>query len=190
MAEHDKTAGQGEHKLGQGHHAQPAAGLHSPADRGARASDDKAAEQQIAPEFSPEQLATPAPMLAGSRPMYIIVGPYRGSVLTMPDAEAEDAKDSHWAVEMSAVSPPFDADNPADHDHELTDEDRAYAVEAANAWAAKVNEPPPEPAVEGETADARREREQRNASRRKAMQPRPDGTGGDYQTRALDKSRR
>jgi hypothetical protein len=106
-------------------------------------ADDK--RETVVPQFTPEQLATPAPQLAGSRQMWIIVGPYRGSVLTMPDAEAEDAKDSHWAVEMSTVAPPFDASNPPDHDHELTEQDRMHAVEAANAWAAKVNAPPEPP---------------------------------------------
>jgi len=116
-----------------------------------------------------EQLVTQPTGIEGSRQMYIIVGPYRGSVLTMPDAEAEDAKDSHWAVEMNTVAPPFDADTPPDHDHELTDEDRAYAVEAANAWAQAQSDPeePEEEAPQNETADARTEREQRNKDRQK-----------------------
>ena len=116
-----------------------------------------------------EQLVTEPTGMEGSRQMYIIVGPYRGSVLTMPDAEAEDAKDSHWAVEMNTVAPPFDADTPPDHDHELTDEDRAYAVEAANAWAqAQANpEEPEEEARENETDEQRTEREQRNKDRQK-----------------------
>lgn len=103
-------------------------------------------------QFTPEQLATPAPQLEGHRQMWIIVGPYKGSVLTMPDAEAENAKDNHWAVEMDTVAPPFDADNPPEHDHDLTEEDRANAVKEANEWAAKVNPPPelPPPPEGGE----------------------------------------
>jgi hypothetical protein len=165
-------------------------GLHSPADRGARPMGGVGAVMtptpaagEIPQPFSPEQLATPAPTLAGTRQMYIILGPYRGSVLTMPDAEAEDAKDSHWAVEMDTVAPPFDADKPPDHDHELTEEDRAYAVEAANAWAAKVNEPPEAPPPEGETEAQREVREKRNADRR-ALRP---GGGGGYETRQQPK---
>jgi hypothetical protein len=163
-----------------------------------RDAGDKAGEQR--PQFTPEQLATPSPQLAGSRQMYIIVGPYKGSVLTMPDAEAEDAKDSHWAVEMSTVAPPFDADKPL-HDHELTEEDRSHAVEAANTWAAAQNpqpEPPPpeggardnEPDVEGETDEARQARQRRNAEHNeRQMQLQPD-RGGDYETRGAQKPRR
>jgi hypothetical protein len=117
--------------------------------------------------FTPEQLATPSPALTGFRQMWIIVGPYKGSVLTMPDAEAEAAKDDHWAVEMSTMAPPFDAANPPAHDHELTDEERAGAVTAANEWAAKVNappEPPPPTPPEGgglqRTVPARGERDE------------------------------
>jgi len=170
MTDHDKkpAAGQGEHKLGQGHQgdkpvaSRPPATLQSPPDRGARVGDvdeetaaknrqagERAGEQVSA--FTPEQLATPAPQLTGSRQMWIIVGPYKNSVLVMPDAEAENAKDNHWAVEMATVSPPFDAANPPDHDHDLTDEDRAKAVEEANAWAAAQNPPPEQPPPEGET---------------------------------------
>jgi hypothetical protein len=121
------------------------------ADPHAAEENRKAAERQAETpaQFTPEQLATPAPQLAGSRQMYVIVGPYKGSVLTMPDDEAENAKDNHWAVEMDTVAPPFDADNPPDHDHELTDEDRANAVKEANEWAAKVNPPPEPPPPEG-----------------------------------------
>jgi hypothetical protein len=206
MTETDKTV----HHPAPG--AEPHRGLVEPPrgrapvpDRGARPLgqvDEKAAEaNREAAErmgatptpFTAEQLATPSPAMAGHRQMWIIVGPYKGSVLTMPDAEAEDAKDSHWAVEMSTVSPPFNAGAEPEHDHELTDEDRAHAVEAANAWAANVNKPPEaddEPAVEGETADARREREQRNADRRKAlpagrrtMAMQPDRGSGGYTTK-------
>jgi hypothetical protein len=155
-----------------------------------------------------EQLVTEPTGMEGSRQMYIIVGPYKGSVLTMPDAEAEDAKDSHWAVEMDTVAPPFDADKPFEHDHELTDEDRAYAVEAANAWA-QAQSDPEEPPPEGDEDDTQRQaREKRNADRqarrkpqrnetdeqRQARQKRnadhneramqPDRTGGEYTTRA------
>jgi hypothetical protein len=161
-----------------------------------------------------EQLVTQPTGMEGSRQMWIIVGPYRGSVLTMPDAEAEDAKDSHWAVEMDTVAPPFDADTPPDHDHELTDEDRAYAVEAANAWA-QAQSDPEEPPPEGDEDDTQRQaREKRNAARQERRRParretdeqrqarqkrnaehnerqmRPDGTGGDYQTRAPGRATR
>jgi hypothetical protein len=129
-------------------------------DQEAADKNRKVAEQAAAasapPQFTPEQLATPAPSLAGSRQMYVIVGPYRGNVLTMPDAEAESAKDNHWAVEMDTVAPPYDASKPREHDHELTDEDRAHAIVAANEWAASVNAPPEPPPPEGAAAARRR----------------------------------
>jgi hypothetical protein len=119
--------------------------------------------------------------LVGGRAMWVTVGPYKGSVLTMPDAEAEDAKDSHWAINMSDMQPPFDANAPLEHDHELTDEDRAYAVEAANAWAAAQNPPPDdhehehedEAAPEGETEAQKHEREKRNADRKAQRERKP-----------------
>jgi hypothetical protein len=122
------------------------------------------------PPIPANQLVTEPTGMEGSRAMYIIVGPYRGQILTMPDAEAEDAKDSHWAVEMDKVAPPFDADTPFDHDHELTDEDRSYAIEAANAWA-QAQYDPEEPAVEGEDETARASREKRNADRQAHRKP-------------------
>ena len=148
------------------------------ADPHAAEENRKAAERAAnkPAQFTPEQLATPAPGMEGRRQMWIIVGPYRGSVLTMPDAEAESAKDNHWAVEMSTVAPPFDAENPAEHDHDLTDEDRAHAVESANEWAAKVNQPPEPPPEGGEGGEG-------GAARRgKAVTP--DKPAGGYETRA------
>ena len=174
--------------------------------------DRKRAEQQpVVKPMTTEQAVTPAagPPQLGGRAMYVLVGPYRGSVLTMLDAEAENAKDNHWAVEMDTVAPPFDASNPAEHDHELTEEDRAYALEAANAWAAKVNQPPEPPPPEGRRrkgeTEAQREHAKRNADRHaqhrdrqrpKAPHPgehpgehdnamHPDHGGGDYATRDM-----
>ena len=158
---------------------QPARGAPA-ADRGARAAGDPHAEAREGEQvstFTAEQLATPSQSMVGYRQMWIIVGPYKNSVLTMPDAEAEDAKDSHWAVEMSVMAPPFDANAPREHDHELTDADRAYAIEAANAWAAKVNAPPEAPPPEG-GALARGGRHP--GSDDKAMRAEP---GANYETR-------
>jgi hypothetical protein len=171
MAEQDKPHDTGRHQAPAhraGHET------HSPRRAGEPGVEARAGEHVS--EFTADQLATPAPTLAGSRQMWIIAGPYKGTVLTMPDAEAENAKDDHWAIEMSDMAPPFDADKPLDHDHELTDEDRAHAVEAANAWAAKVNAPPEPPPPEGE------------AQRRRAME-----TGrqrGEYETRGSDERTR
>ena len=129
--------------------------------------------KRASPPIPAEQLVTEPTSgpLAGGRAMYALVGPYRGQILTMPDAEGESAKDNHWAIDIADMAGPFDANTPYDHDHELTDEDRAYAVKEANEWAAAQN-PPPEPpedeetAPEGETEDARQAREKRNADRK------------------------
>jgi hypothetical protein len=179
------------HEHEQPKHPTPPGGAHIPAaavmqQRGPRApgEDDASAEAnaRIAADIAAgasrpipyEQLVTQPTGMEGSRQMYIIVGPYRGSVLTMPDAEAEDAKDSHWAVEMDTVAPPFDADKPFEHDHELTDEDRAYAIEAANAWA-QAQSDPEEPPPESEGDEARQAREKRNADRQARRKPERKG---------------
>jgi hypothetical protein len=138
-------------------HAAPGDHDHDAAEKNRKVAE-QAAAASAPPKFTPDQLATPAPQLAGTRQMYIIVGPYRGNVLTMPDAEAENAKDNHWAVEMETVAPPYDASKPREHDHELTEEDRENAVKEANEWAAKVNlppEPPPDPPPEGRAGPGR-----------------------------------
>jgi hypothetical protein len=179
------------HEHEQPKHPTPPRGAHIPAaavmqQRGPRApgEDDASAEAnaRIAADIAAgasrpipyEQLVTQPTGMEGSRQMYIIVGPYRGGVLTMPDAEAEDAKDSHWAVEMDTVAPPFDADKPFEHDHELTDEDRAYAIEAANAWA-QAQSDPEEPPPESEGDEARQAREKRNADRQARRKPERKG---------------
>ena len=126
------------------------------------------------------------PPHVGGRAMYVIVGPYKGSVLIMPEDEAENAKDNHWAINQSDMEPPFDAANPYEHDHDLTDEDRENAVREADEWAAKVNAPPDETAPEGETEAQREAREKRNADRKKSLQPEQQPAqrpGGDYVTR-------
>ena len=122
---------------------------------------------QASPPIPAERLVSQptSPPILGGRAMYALVGPYRGQILTMTDAEGESAKDNHWAIDVADVMVPFDANKPYDHDHELTDEDRAYAVKEANEWAeAQYN--PDEPAPEGETEAQRTEREKRNADRK------------------------
>lgn len=75
----------------------------------------------------------------------VIVGPYRGKRLTMPEADATAAINDHWAVDPV---PPEVPDEPHDP---LTDEERTHALEAANTWAkatwdaAAGIEPPPPP---------------------------------------------
>ena len=83
---------------------------------------------------------------------------------------------------MSDMAPPFDANAPLDHDHELTDEDRAYALEAANTWAAAQNPPPEPPPPEGE-ATAKQKPTATPATKpapAKSMEPKPAST---YETK-------
>ena len=143
-------------------------------DASAEANSRIAAEiaNRVSPPIPANQLVTAptsGPLAEGGRAMYVLVGPYRGNVLTMTDADGESAKDNHWAIDIVDMNKPFDADNPYGHDHELTDEDRAYAVKEANEWAAAQNPPPEEQdeaAPEGETDAQRQEREKRNTERR------------------------
>ena len=193
MAEHQPelpTPPKGAHEPGRQH---PAAGretnaTHQPGqnpyypraagenDASAEANARVASEiaERAAPPIPAEQLVTQptSEPLAGGRAMYVLVGPYRGNVLTMTDADGESAKDNHWAIDIADMSGPLDANTPYDHDHELTDEDRAYAVKEANEWAAAQSgqgeeDDEDEPAPEGETEDQRKQREKRNDERRR-----------------------
>lgn len=70
-----------------------------------------------------------------------ILGPYRGQRLTVSDADATAAINDHWARDPYSEDPPHDA---------LTEEERAHALEAAQAWAAaqlaaSQGETPPDP---------------------------------------------
>ena len=67
------------------------------------------------------------PNAEGNVIMEVITGPYRGNYLTMTVADAEEAKDSHWARDPNEMD--------RDHDHVLTEEDRQSALTQAHAWA-------------------------------------------------------
>ena len=167
---------------------QPHAGLQPSVDRGARPQDDKnhdknhdkmhdeklhegKAAEPRAPSVQPmttDQAVTPpaGPPHLGGRAMYVLVGPYKGNVLIMPEDEAENAKDNHWAIDQADMEPPFDAANPYEHDHDLTDEDRENAVKEADEWAAKVNAPPEPPPPDGGEEGG-----EEGAARRRALEP-------------------
>jgi hypothetical protein len=127
-------------------------------DRAARAADDKpgarAGEPAAAP-FTAEQLVTPR-VGEPVKQVSVIAGPHRGSILSMPEAEATQAIDDHWAIELRL--PPFDAENPPEH-HPLDDAERAAAEAAAQAWADAQLVPPDEavPPVEPPPEGTRRE---------------------------------
>ena len=58
--------------------------------------------EHVAPMTTDQAVTEPAgPPHVGGRAMYVIVGPYKGSVLIMPEDEAENAKDNHWAINQS-----------------------------------------------------------------------------------------
>ena len=88
-------------------------------------------EKTDAPQLQAVTPPTSPPFLGGKQ-VQAIVGPYAGTVLTMPEAEADQAVSDHWAIELR--HPPFDANAEPPHDP-LTDEERAGAVTAAQAWA-------------------------------------------------------
>jgi hypothetical protein len=77
----------------------------------------------------------------------VIMGPYRGTRLTVSAADADAAVNNHWATDSNAPPPA--------QDHEphppLSEEERAAALTAAEAWAqqtwatAQGIEPPPPP---------------------------------------------
>jgi hypothetical protein len=124
-----------------------------------------AAERELVPDAN------------GNVIMEVIMGPYRGNWLTMTAADAEEAKDSHWARD------PGETDR--DHDHVLTEEDRQSALTQAqwDAAAGTDDEDPPE----DETPEARQAREERKRQRERehnerAMQPGNPKAG--YATRA------
>jgi len=149
-----------------------------------RIEDNKRAEE----ERNEQRRKTAAerelvPNAEGNVIMEVIMGPYRGNYLTMTAADAEEAKDSHWARD------PGETDR--DHDHVLTEEDRQSALTQAHAWAQAQwdaaagihDENPPE----DETDEARQAREERRQQRdrqhnERAMQPGNPKTG--YPTRA------
>ena len=95
------------------------------------------------------------PNADGNVIMEVIAGPYRGNYLTMTAADAEEAKDSHWARD------PGETDR--DHDHVLTEEDRQSAITQAHAWAqaqwdaaAGIDPPPPPEGGDGGIAGRKR----------------------------------
>ena len=136
-----------------------------------------AAERQLVPDAN------------GNVIMEVIMGPYRGNYLTMTAADAEEAKDSHWARD------PGETDR--DHDHVLTEEDRQSALTQAHAWAqaqwdaaAALGDDDDEPPAD-ETPEARQAREEKKRQRERehnerAMQPDNQGQPG-YRTRTVAK---
>jgi hypothetical protein len=69
-----------------------------------------------------------------------VIGPYAGNILSMDQATANQAIADKWARVVAGL--------PIDHDAEmekaLTPEENEKALEAANAFAAKVSAPPAE----------------------------------------------
>jgi hypothetical protein len=154
-----------------------------------RIEDNKRAEE----ERNEQRRKTAAerelvPNAEGNVIMEVIMGPYRGNYLTMTAADAEEAKDSHWARD------PGETDR--DHDHVLTEEDRQSALTQAHAWAqaqwdaaaALGDDDDEAPPPEDETPEARQSREERQRQQRdqnhneRAMQPSSPQPG--YRTRA------
>jgi len=114
------------------------------------ADNDKRTDEEKTRGAQAEQRAL-VPDAEGNVRIDVIMGPYRGNLLTVPAAEGQAALDAHWARD------PFTgvADYGTGHDP-LSDEERATAHEAATTWARAqwetgAQEPPPvEPPPEGE----------------------------------------
>lgn len=66
---------------------------------------------------------------AGNLVVDVIMGPYRGQRLTMPESEAAAAVSAHWARDPFSGEPYGTAHDP------LSDEERETALEAADTWA-------------------------------------------------------
>ena len=83
-----------------------------------------------------EQLVVPPtdPPFLGGKHVEVLLGPHAGSVLVMPEAEADQAINDHWAQPLP--QPPHDANVPPYGGHDpLTPEERAAALQAAEDWA-------------------------------------------------------
>ena len=172
MTEH-KTDDHQDKELGRTH---PAAGHET----NHRADDKKTArEGEHVTGMAADQVTTEpsSPPHQGGKMVAAIIGPMRGHVLIMPEAEADQAINDHWAVEQTST---HDQDDPDDHPP-LDDAEREAAEAAAKAWSDKAHgiEPPPEPPVEP-PPEVEGEGLRRTVPDR-GMRPDP---GGSYQTRA------
>ena len=81
----------------------------------------------------------------------VIMGPYRGNLLTVSAADADAAVNAHWARDPFSGEPYGTAHDP------LSDEERASALEAANTWAKAqwhVAEAIADPKAEGTTPES------------------------------------
>ena len=173
--EHDDKLKQ--HELGRQH---PAAGHET----NARADDKKTArEGEQVTGMAADQVTTEpsSPPHLGGKMVAAILGPMRGHVLIMPEAEADQAINDHWAVEQTST---HDQDKDQDDQHPpLDDAEREAAEAAAKAWSDKAHgiEPPPtEPPPEVEPPPEDGQGLRRTVPDR-GMRPDP---GGSYQTRA------
>jgi hypothetical protein len=177
MTEHKTDEHQDkEHGLGRQH---PAAGHET----NQRADDKKTArEGEHVTGMAADQVTTEpsSPPHQGGKMVAAIIGPMRGHVLIMPEAEADQAINDHWAVEQTST---HDQDKDQDDQHPpLDDAEREAAEAAAKAWSDKAHgiEPPPTeppPEVEPPPEDATG---LRRTVPDRGMRPDP---GGSYQTR-------
>lgn len=90
----------------------------------------------------PDQLATPpaSPPHLGGKQVQCTIGPHAGSVLTMPEGEADQAVADKWATAINA--PPLDTNAAAPPS--LSEAEQATALDAANTWAQAQVVPPPD----------------------------------------------
>ena|SRR5580765_6219150 len=102
----------------------------------------------------------------------VIMGPYRGTRLTVSAADADAAVNSHWATDANAPLPlPDDEPHPP-----LSDEERTAALEAAQTWAQAQWDAAQAVGTPKEPPPATRGKKERDLK--------PDEPAGSYTTRA------
>ena len=148
-----------------------------------RADDKKTArEGEHVTGMAADQVTTEpsSPPHQGGKMVAAIIGPMRGHVLVMPEAEADQAINDHWAVEQTSTHDQYKDQD--DQHPPLDDAEREAAETAAKAWSDKahgIEAPPTEPPPEVEPPPEDTTGLRRSVPDR-GMRPDP---GGSYQTR-------
>lgn len=99
--------------------------------------DGIAEDQAAVAPLSSEQIATPpaSPPQFGGKQVQVLYGPWAGSVVILPEADADQAIADKWAIEPA--HPPLDVH--AEPVEPLTDEEAQAASDAATEYAANYS---------------------------------------------------
>jgi hypothetical protein len=146
---------------------------------------DPLSNPQPTPFADQNQIATPptsVPFIDTIR-VKVTHGPWAGSIYHLPNADAAQAITDKWAVDYVEAPTDHNAELPPD----LTAEEQAAAVAAAEAYVAAQAEPPAD-SPEGETglarrtADEKKRADQERTDQARNLQP-GRGPGPGYETR-------